>query len=105
MTDQHKGGHTAGAEPDPNQVADQCRVVAHFAHLIGHVYADKARLAGADEAKTLHDMWLRQSADLIETFGNILNGMDAVTDEDEWTFPIVEKSGLFQSARATGDAS
>ena len=72
--------------------ADQCRVVAHFARAIAEVFEDKAAMADERAGSTLHSEWVRQSDDLIETLGNILNGMDAVTDEDEWTFPIVSAS-------------
>lgn len=77
----------------PKQVAaDQCRVVAHFARAIASVFDDKAEIAKAGECQSLIVRWIEQTDDLMEQLGNILNGLDAVTDEDEWTFPIVKES-------------
>lgn len=73
----------------------------------GHVewaestFDDKAAVAVLGEARALWPMWTEQSDDLIEQLGNILNGMDAVTDEDAWTFPIVKASVARRSAKAT----
>lgn len=76
------------------QVADQCRVVAHLAKAIWEVYSDKARLfasesKGPDDIVDLVGKW---SAGHMEKLGDILNGMDAVEEEDDWTGPIFEKA-------------
>lgn len=92
------GGSVAGRG---QVVSDQCRVVAHFARAIATVFDDKAAVAVLGEARALWPMWTEQSDDLIEQLGNILNGMDAVTDEDAWTFPIVKASVARRSAKAT----
>ena len=72
--------------------ADQCRVVAHFAQAISDIYTSKASIVAGGEASSLHAMWIEHTDAMMETLGNILNGMDAVTDEDAWTFPIVRAS-------------
>ena len=92
------GGSVAGGG---RVVSDQCRVVAHFARAIATVFDDKAAVAVLGEARVLWPMWTDQSDDLIEQLGNILNGMDAVTDEDAWTFPIVKASVARRAAKAT----
>ncbi len=75
------------------QVADQCRVVAHLAEAISKVHDQKAKLF---DAKTMPDIaayagW--QTAALMEQLGEILNGMDAVSaEEDAWTDPIFERA-------------
>ncbi len=76
------------------QVAEQCRVVAHLAKAIYEVYNDKAKLfasdaKGPDELVDLVGNW---SAGHMEALGDILNGMDAVEDGDEWTYPIFRKA-------------
>lgn len=76
------------------QVADQCRVIAHLAGAIHEVYSDKARLfasdaTGPDELVELVGNW---SAAHMEKLGDILNGMDAVDESDEWTAPIFKKA-------------
>jgi hypothetical protein len=76
------------------QVADQCKVVAHLAKAIHEVYSDKARMfeANATDLFDLIEMNGKRSAALMETFGNILNGMDAVEDDDAWVDPIFRKA-------------
>ena len=92
---------TAGDAP----LTEQCRVVVHFANGIASVFSDYAKLAATGVHSTLYPIWLARSADLIETLGNILNDMDAVTDEDDWTAPIVRASAQYQSRPATSAAS
>ena len=92
------GVHTAG--PTAQQVAAQCRVVAHLARAIATVYADKAVLFEAEGALSILAMNDATSYDLMQTLGDLLNGMDAVTDEDEWVAPIFAAAhasrGLFR---------
>jgi hypothetical protein len=75
------------------QVADQCRAVAHLATALAQVSEDWAKMlaapGGADE---LLDMVGDRSAGHMETLGDILNGMDAIDDDDGWIDPIFEKS-------------
>lgn len=76
------------------QVTDQCRVVAHLAKAIWEVYSDKARLfasdsKGPDDIVDIVGQW---SASHMETLGEILNGMDAVEESDDWTGPIFREA-------------
>jgi len=79
------------------QVSDQCRVVAHLATAIAQVHTDKATLFAENRAPSIVDHVGRHTAYLMETLGNILNGMDAVDEkEDDWVLPIfVEAHRMF----------
>jgi hypothetical protein len=76
------------------QIADQCRVVSHLAKALAQVHDDYAKLydwAGKgpqDIAQIVGD----RSAAFMETLGEMLNGMDAVAEEDEWTVPIFREA-------------
>jgi len=76
------------------QVTDQCRVVAHLAKAIWEVYSDKAKIFASDSKgpDDIVDLVGKWSHGHMETLGDILNGMDAVDEEDEWTAPIFEKA-------------
>lgn len=69
------------------QVADQCRVIAHAARVIADIHADKAEIVGRASPSMVEFMG-RETAQLMELLGDILNGMDAVLDEDAWVNPI-----------------
>lgn len=70
------------------QVAEQCRVVVHLAEAIAGVYKDYASAFPTGDMDRLIDQIGNRTARLMEKFGDILNGMDAVTEEDDWTAPI-----------------
>lgn len=76
------------------QVAEQCKVVAHLATAIAEVYRAKAlnfasEAKGPDELIELVGNW---SAAHMEMLGDILNGMDAADDADEWTDSIFREA-------------
>lgn len=77
------------------QVAQQCRVISHMATAIAQVHTDKAASIdlgyGGDDA-SFFDMVGRWTAERMEILGDILNGMDAVTEDDDWTHPIFEEA-------------
>lgn len=72
------------------QVADQCRVVAHLAKAIHEVYSDKARIFASDAKgpDDIVDIVGKWSAAHMESLGELLNGMDAADEDDDWTAPI-----------------
>lgn len=74
------------------QVASQCRVVAHLARALAGVFEDKATLIADGRLTSIVPSIDRRSYALMETLGDILNGMDAVTDEDAWVNPIFEQA-------------
>jgi hypothetical protein len=75
------------------QVADQCRAIAHMADVIAKVHSDYARLF-QDRAgmEGLEDQVGERTACLLSQLGDILNGIDAVDVEDECVNPIIERS-------------
>ncbi len=81
------------------QVAAQCRAVVHLATQIALLHSDQAGLFAAGLLDNLIELCGDETAGLIETLGNILNGMDAATDEDEWMSPIFEKAQQFWPRR------
>ncbi len=74
------------------QALAQCRVVAHLARQIAIVHEQKAEayeLVNMDAG--LIDVVGQFSANAMEVLGDMLNGMDAVDDEeDAWTDPVFE---------------
>src|SRR5260370_41553343 len=71
------------------QVAAQCNVIVHLATAIAQVHSDKARLMAENAMPTLGDLVGKNTACLMEELGNILNGMDAATGEDDGTHPVL----------------
>lgn len=74
------------------QVALQCRSVAHMARALAGVQEDKGRLFEAGHLDTLLHFVGEQTAEQMEILGDILNGMDAVSDEDDWLTPVFEEA-------------
>ena len=75
------------------QIADQCRVVAALARAIAEVYGDYAIIIREDGTNRLvNDRIGARSAQLMETLGDILNGMDAATEDDAWMTPIMQRA-------------
>lgn len=71
-----------------DQVIAQCRVVEHLAKALADLHADLARAYAEPGAAVILDIAGERTAHIMEALGNILNGMDAVEDSDEWTAPI-----------------
>ncbi|KQS81733.1 hypothetical protein ASG32_03000 [Methylobacterium sp. Leaf361] len=83
------------------QVADQCRVVAHLATAIAKVHSDYAALIEAGAMSDLHERIGRRTASLMERLGDALNGMDATSADDDWTYPVFrEAQRLFPTSEA-----
>lgn len=91
--------HDAQASPvkSAERVAEQCRVVAHLARRIASVHEQKAEAYGqADLSPGFIDFVGDNTARLMEILGDVLNGMDAVDEEeDAWTFPVFEAAQCF----------
>jgi hypothetical protein len=85
------------------QVADQCRVIAHMGKALTELHNDLAKLfdGGRAPAGELADGIGRRTAAWMEVLGDMLSGIDAVTEEDEWTDPIFkEAQRMFPGAEA-----
>lgn len=74
------------------QVADQCRVVAHLATALAQVNSDYAKMFDEGQASDLLEMVGKRTARHMELLGDILNGMDAVTEDDSWIDSIFERA-------------
>jgi hypothetical protein len=77
------------------QVALQCRAVAHLAKALTEVYTDYETMFASGNYPA-GDAFVEhigsRTAALMETLGDILNGMDAVEDEDAWMEPVFKKA-------------
>lgn len=71
---------------------EQCRVVAHLATALVEIHKDKAGLFETGRMDELVEMIGRNTASYMETLGEMLNGMDAVTDDDDWTAPVFREA-------------
>ena len=73
------------------QIADQCKAVAHMAQALADVYSAKEHILREGYQRTVGIVG-PESAALMETLGNVLNGMDAVTEDDAWLDPIFKEA-------------
>ena len=79
---------------DLAQAKDQARAVVHLSRVLADLYADRVKLyetcpqAMAD----IVDLDGSRSASIMEYLGDVLNGMDAASDEDEWLTPIFHEA-------------
>lgn len=90
-----------------NQVADQCRAVAHMAEALAELHIVLAPLVAAGHSDGILYIQGERSASIMEQLGDMLNGMDAVDDKaDGWIFPIMERANrIFASALAQSPPS
>lgn len=77
------------------QVADQCKVVAHLAGALAKVHLDYEKLIREKAFDGLVEQIGVRTSSIMEELGDILNGMDAVSEEDEWTHPIFDARAAF----------
>ena len=74
------------------QVCDQARVIAHMASQIAKVYGELIVAYASSNDLGFLNMIGRDTANRMETLGNIMNNMDIVEDVDGWVDPIFEES-------------
>lgn len=74
------------------QVAKQLDVVAHLATVLAGVSKDYARIfrEGPNNITELIDQVGDRTAFQMEALGDMLNNMDAVSDDDKWTAPVFQ---------------
>jgi hypothetical protein len=80
----------AQREIELKQIAAQCKVIVHLCKALAEVHADYAIMfdAGGKGPENIAELVGERTARLMEDLGDILNGMDAVTEDDDWTDPI-----------------
>jgi len=75
------------------QVAAQCNVVAALCERLAGVSRDYAALIERNSLTDLLDMIGERTSAQMEMLGDELNGMDAVSaEEDDWMTPIFEEA-------------
>lgn len=74
------------------QVAEQCRAVAHMARAIAGVHDDYKQMFEAGGLDSIMEIVGQRSAYLLEMLGDTLNGMDAVTEDDDWIGPVIRRA-------------
>lgn len=76
------------------QVALQFKAVAHMAQALADVYKDKASMMSSTYPLEGGHLELvgRWSANHMEALGDILNGMDACDEADDWMAPVFEEA-------------
>jgi hypothetical protein len=79
-------------QPTREQVANQCKVVASLAASIAGVYSDYAEMFSTGGAALWIEAVDERTAVLMEVLGDILNGMDAATADDDWMIPIFKEA-------------
>ena len=80
---------------------DMQRVIAHLAKNIMGVSMDKAVLM-AEGHWPMHEFTVSLSYNAMNALGDILNGMDAVTEEDAWMNPVFERARAACGERERG---
>ncbi|MGH6841565.1 MAG: hypothetical protein ACREDV_05650 [Methylocella sp.] len=74
------------------QIASQCRVVAHLARELAAVHDNYKKIVLTGRMDKCADQIGRRTASFMEQLGDKLNAMGAVTKDDSWTFSIFEKA-------------
>ena len=81
-----------GDAPIMQQVARQCSAVRHMATVLALMHGDFARMYSRGYGELIVAEMGERTARLMETLGDILNGMDAVTEDDDWVSPIFDEA-------------
>lgn len=76
------------------QVGAQCNAIVMQAEALAGVYRDYAALFHGGAGEEILDIVGKRTAELMELLGDVLNGMDAVTDEDAVLEPIFERAHI-----------
>lgn len=74
------------------QIIQQCKAVAHLADALSQVHTDYANHVVSAYPADMLDMVGRRTAHFMEVLGNILNGLDAVDEADEWLDPVFKEA-------------
>ena len=75
------------------QVVAQCNAVSHLAAVLEKVHADFARIIqDGGRSDLILEQVGQRTASFMEQLGDMLNAMDACTEDDDWLEPIFEKA-------------
>lgn len=75
-----------------DQVAKQCDAVAHLAKVIADLHVTLAGIVRSGKSDALLNWTGQRTASLMENLGDVLNGMDSVTEDDAWMEPIFKEA-------------
>lgn len=71
------------------QVLSQCKAVAHLASALANIHGESITIYGrVPPPDGVLDIVGARTAAFMETLGDMLNDMDAVTDDDAWLAPV-----------------
>lgn len=85
------------------QVAIQCRAVAEMAQNLADVHRDYATLFAPGSPTTIAELVGARTATFMETLGDMLNGMDAVEENDAWMVPVFAEAQRRWPGKETHD--
>lgn len=74
------------------QVAQQCDVVVHMGTVLANLFRELAIDVRQGRVSLMLHSTGKESAQIMNELGNILNDMDAVSEDDAWTTPIFDKA-------------
>lgn len=80
------------SDPKREQLIKQCDAVRHMAEAIARIHGDYGKMFRSGAADQLIDQVGKRTARLMETLGDVLNGIDAVTEEDDWLKPVFKNT-------------
>lgn len=86
MSDRHEPTVSADLR---EQIAKQCEAVAHMARALAQTHGDLAAIIRAGgPVDVIAERIGASTAKRMETLGDMLNAMDAVTEDDDWLGPV-----------------
>lgn len=74
------------------QVVDQCKAIVKMAENIVQIHKEYEEIFKTSQLDDLIDLVGDRTAYIMENLGNILNGLDAVREDDAWIDSIFERS-------------
>ena len=81
------------------QVVDQCKAVSYLATQLASVHTELATIYATNIPENILTRVGERTAALMEQLGDVLNGMDAVDEDDRWIDPIFERAhAMFPTA-------
>ena len=74
------------------QVALQCRAIAHMARELANIHTDYSDMCARGMLDDIVPLVGPRTAAFMEKLGDMMNAIDAVTDEDAWVTPVFKKA-------------
>jgi len=78
------------------QIAAQCKVVAHLATALAKIHSDYEVMYRDDRTSKpmldIAEIVGPRTASFMDQLGDMLNALDAASEDDEWTHPIFQEA-------------